>query len=555
MMPLDLAPHIVQTEDGREVGYRRFGNGPPAVLLHASPRSALAVLPLGEALSDRFTVFAFDTPGFGWSEPLRIARPDAADFGDALIAAFDALGLGQAPVYGTHTGAAIAVAAANHHPQRISALVLDGYGVFTPAEQSEYAQFYLAPIRPEWAGTHLAWLWSRVKDQFTVFPWHLMGQWARLPRALADAATMQAVVTDFLTAGDAYRSAYAAAFRIDGRSAVRTLTVPTTLMARSDDLLFSHLDLLGELPPNVKVQTLDEDRTEWTAAIIAAMQSAAASDPPLLPKPILRFRAAASAQHILRVTGGTIGISSSGRSSGPKLVLLPGIPGSARGEAHLTRSLGRDFAVFGVDPPGFGASSLPGQPDLAAIAAALLAALGELAIDDFRIAAIGESAALGCALASLAPRSRVTLLAPVPDAARLELARQISDLTPRRDGSHLLAAWHQLRDSRLWRPWYDAQPRQAVNCGTDPDVESLQTVLTDWMRGGVQGAATLTAVLAPPLTNLMTPIKGRTSLILLPEHPWSKEWSRFAGQNNFPFLYASDDPGERAQTIRKALAL
>ena len=135
-MAFDLAPRIVETLDGRrKVGYRRFGDGPPVVLLHASPRSAVAVLPLGEALAGRFTVFAFDTPGFGWSDPLRIARPDAADFGDALIAAFDALGLDRVPVYGTHTGAAIAVAAAGHHPARVSAVALDGYGMFTPAKK------------------------------------------------------------------------------------------------------------------------------------------------------------------------------------------------------------------------------------------------------------------------------------------------------------------------------------------------------------------------------------------------------------------------------------
>ena len=553
-MAFDLAPRIVETPDGRKIGYRRFGDGPPVVLLHASPRSAVAVLPLGEALAGRFTVFAFDTPGFGWSDPLRIARPDAADFGDALIAAFDALGLDRVPVYGTHTGAAIAVAAAGHHPARVSALALDGYGMFTPAEQSEYAQFYLAPIRPDWAGTHLAWLWSRVKDQFTVFPWHLLGQWARLPRALADPATMQNVVVDFLASGDAYRAAYAAAFRIDGGAAVRALTVPSVVMARSDDLLFGHLDLLGELPPAVKVRKLGEDRDEWVAAIAEALAQGAAGEPPALPPPAAKFRATAPSQEILRVAGGTIGITSSGRSGTRRIVLLPGIPGSARGEAHLIRALGRERGVLAVDPPGFGASSLSGQPDVADIAAATLAALLQLDSDDFDIAAIGESCGLGCALAALAPHARLVLLDPVPDEMRAELTRHTSDVTPRRDGSHLLAAWHQLRDRTLWRPWYDAQPEFALNCGTDPDVGTLQDQLTDWMRGGTQGAATLTAVLAPPLAKLLKAISDRTSLIVLPGHPWSAQSSKLAEANKLPLLYAGGEPAERARAICKGLA-
>ena len=283
------------------------------ILLHASPRSAAALLPLGERLADRFTIFAFDTPGFGWSEPLRIARPDAADFGDALISAFDALDLDCVPVYGSHTGAAIAVAAANHHPERIAALALDGYGMFTPAEQTQYAQFYLMPIRPDWAGTYLASLWSRVKDQFTVFPWHLMGHWARLPRALLDPAAMQNVAVDFLAAGDNYRAAYAAAFRFDGGPEIRALTVPTTVMARSDDLLFDDLDRLGELPANVTVRKLGSDHCEWASAVASALYRGYSGKVPMLPREIARFRTSGLAQSVVRAPGGAIGIASYGR--------------------------------------------------------------------------------------------------------------------------------------------------------------------------------------------------------------------------------------------------
>ncbi len=553
-MPLDLAPRIVETIDGREVGYRRFGNGPPAVLLHASPRSAASLLPLGEQLADRFTVFAFDTPGFGWSQPLRIARPDAVDFGDALIATFDALGLDRVPVYGSHTGAAIAVAAANHHPARISSLALDGYAIFTLAEQTEYAQFYLAPIVPDWAGTHLAWLWSRVKDQFTVFPWHLMGQWARLPRALPTPAAIQNVVVNFLAAGDAYRAAYAAAFRFDGRLELRALTLPTTVMARSDDLLFGHLDLLGDLPATVTVRKLSEDGAAWGDAVAEAMRHGDASEAPSLPKPAARFRSTGPAQSVLRVPGGTVGVSSAGRGDARKLVLIPGIPDSARGNAALIRALSCHFAVLAVNPPGFGASHLAGQPNTGAIAAAMLAALQELDAGDFDIVAVGESAGLGCALAALAPRARLVLLDPPPDAARGGLTQHMTDVTPRRDGSHLLAAWHQLRDARLWRPWYDGRPEQALDCGTDPDIGALQAVLTEWMRGGTEGAATLAMALASPLAKLIEPIKSRTTLITLPKHSWSKAVAEFAEENGLLLLRASDDRAERARVVRKALA-
>ena len=106
----DTAPRTILAGH-RTIGYRRFGDGPPVALLHASPRSSAALLPLGMRLADRFTVFAFDTPGFGWSDPLPIDRPDAEDYAAALIEAFDVLGLRRVPLYGSHTGASIAVAA------------------------------------------------------------------------------------------------------------------------------------------------------------------------------------------------------------------------------------------------------------------------------------------------------------------------------------------------------------------------------------------------------------------------------------------------------------
>ena len=72
----DAAPRTILA-GRRTIGYRRFGEGPPVVLLHASPRSSATLLPLGLRLAKRFTVFAFNSPGFGWSDPLPVDRPDA----------------------------------------------------------------------------------------------------------------------------------------------------------------------------------------------------------------------------------------------------------------------------------------------------------------------------------------------------------------------------------------------------------------------------------------------------------------------------------------------
>ena len=486
----DTAPRTIRATN-RVIGYRRFGTGPAVALLHASPRSSAALIPLGQRLADRFTVFAIDTPGFGWSDPLPLDRPDAEDFGDALIEAFDALGLGRVPLYGSHTGAAIAVAAAVAHPDRVASLALDGYAAFDPTVQAEFLASYLAPIVPRWDGTHLAFLWSRVKDQFTAFPWYWRAQTARLPRPLVPLGMLQAVVQDFLAAGDNYRPGYAAAFRYDHIAGLRRVAVPTVAMARSDDLLFPHLDLLTDMPSCVTVQRLEADDEAWAQAIATALAPGAGGLAPEVKPPPDGHGVMA----VHRVDGGTIGLMQTGGGSSRPIVLLPPVPGSARGQAGLARALATARPVITLDLPGFGASALSGPPDAPAIATALLAALRGAGAADFDVVSLAESASIGALLARAAG-ARFLAIDPVPDAIRAMTIAHMPDVTPRIDGAHLFAAWHHLRDATLWRPWFQRDPAHAIDAGPDPDVPALHAVMTDWMRGGTAGHQTLAAALA-----------------------------------------------------------
>ena len=543
-MTADTAPRITVAADGRAVGYRRFGEGPPVVLLHASPRSAAALLPLGLRLADRFTVFALDTPGFGWSDPLRIDRPDAHDYGDALMAAFDALGLRQAPVYGSHTGAAIAVAAALDHPARVTALALDGYAIFTSTEQSEYLATYLMPVEPAWDGAHLAWLWSRVKDQFSFFPWYLRGDVARIARPLPSLASMQGVVVDFLASGNNYRPGYASAFRFPGLDALRRLTVPTAAMARSDDLLFKDLDKLTDLPACVSVRPLPAEAAAWASAMAEALGvTATGAAPPGRP----HDRAGITEVH--RVAGGAIGSIRSG-GAGVPIVLLPPIPGSARGEADLARALARERPVIAVDLPGFGATCLDGSTDAAAIAGSIFAMLQQRGAGRFDVAACGEAGLIGAALARLGD-GRLALLDPVPDDDREAVLAHLPDVTPRGDGAHLLAAWHHLRDRSLWRPSFTTTPAHAIPCGTDPDPARLHAMLADWLRGGIAGQATLAAALAAPLGPVLAEFGNRAGMVLLPAHPWS---SRLTASLPVTAVEAGLDRHDRAAAVLRVLA-
>lgn len=110
-----------------QVHYRASGeNGPAVVLVHESPISSEEYVHALPELGRSVRAVAFDTPGYGLSDPPP-GPQEIPDYAAALLEAADALGLGDFAVVGTHTGASIAVQmAAQAPPGRVTHAVLSG---------------------------------------------------------------------------------------------------------------------------------------------------------------------------------------------------------------------------------------------------------------------------------------------------------------------------------------------------------------------------------------------------------------------------------------------
>ena len=99
----------VTSRDGTTIAFDRLGGGPPVVLVCGGSTDRMINAPLAQALASRFTVFNYDRRGRGDSGdtlPYAVER----EFED-LAAVIDAAG-GEASVYGTSSGAALAMEAA-----------------------------------------------------------------------------------------------------------------------------------------------------------------------------------------------------------------------------------------------------------------------------------------------------------------------------------------------------------------------------------------------------------------------------------------------------------
>lgn len=121
----------------REAGTR--SHRPTLVLLHQNPSSSLEYEPLISEMAHDRHVIAFDTPGYGMSDPP--PEPlDMAGYAACFAAGLSTLGHCKADpcdVYGFHTGALLAIELAIALPGTVRRVVVTGLPMRSPDERAE----------------------------------------------------------------------------------------------------------------------------------------------------------------------------------------------------------------------------------------------------------------------------------------------------------------------------------------------------------------------------------------------------------------------------------
>ncbi len=503
--------HFV-TLDGRygtrQVHYRRSGEGPVVLLLHQSPQSSREMEGLMGQWSRDFTLIAPDTPGYGQSDPLREAHPSIADLAAALGEFADALGLGRFGIYGFHTGASIGAWLAAAAPARVTAVAAHGLAQLTAAERADILAHYLPPLEPRWDGSHLAWLWSRIREQTIFFPWYRPSAATRMALDVPDAAKLQAGALELLRAGEHYATAYRAAFESQPDSILPNLRVPVLITTGGGDPLAAHLDRLRDLPDGVRAVHA-ASATDALARCHRHLREHPGESAP--PPPPTRPLVGRSWSRMLQVNGADVHVRTRDGGSGRPLVLLHG---AGRSSANLL-ALANDSPAGPVvipDLPGHGESSpLAGNPlDTAAAAIdAVLAAQGVPA--DAGLVGRGAGAAIALDLARRRSAGLVALLdVPARTAEEQQAfnATGLPDLSPQWHGGHLLAAWHMLRDARLFMPWFDR--RAAASLSGEPAVDpgSVQAELVELLKAVDNWRELERAAQAYPYAERLAAVRG-----------------------------------------------
>ena len=261
------------TREG-QIYYMEAGVGPELVLLHPSPQSSRVFWRLMPKLARRHRVIAFDTLGFGRSDPL----PEGITverLGVSVNDAMSTLGIEQAHIFGFHTGNKIAVALAAECPDRVDRLVLCGQTHSLIAEQSARIAAF-GPITDRYfeaktaqaeadgaAAAYMQWATEMFADMSRLW-WDKraiaeFGYTPELQRYLA------ARISDLLEAKPSATAIYAANFKFDFEAALRRVASPSLVVevsSRAEAYLGPQAERLAALMSDAHAHTIQEGDRE-----------------------------------------------------------------------------------------------------------------------------------------------------------------------------------------------------------------------------------------------------------------------------------------------------
>lgn len=137
------------------VHYLTAGEGPSLLLLHGLGAAANVWIPLFDAVTDHFTVYAPDRPGRGLSTPLNYRETGFREFGvEYLVSFLDSLGIEETAVMGNSLGGFQSLALSIDHPDRVTCQCLVGAPAGLSRTIPTFLRLFDLPVVGRWLFDH-----------------------------------------------------------------------------------------------------------------------------------------------------------------------------------------------------------------------------------------------------------------------------------------------------------------------------------------------------------------------------------------------------------------
>lgn len=254
----------VELPAGR-VHVRRAGmSGQPLLLFPSGGGSSETFAPVIQRLARSHQVVAMDYLGNGESDkPEREVTIERLAEDAKQLA--DVLGFDNVDLWGSHTGALIAMEFAVRHTAHVRRAVLEGPVFISAAFQADLLERYFPAMRPDPWGLHLPLFWNWRRDLFMYWPWYRVEYATARRLGIPDPADMHRFVMGLLQSGPHYSDAYRSAYIYSTSERIGLLKCPTLVCAGPNDMLVDGLPHAQRLAPN-NVSILQTPTTAWWPA-------------------------------------------------------------------------------------------------------------------------------------------------------------------------------------------------------------------------------------------------------------------------------------------------
>ena len=509
----------------RQVRYLTCGSGPLIFLLHQSPKSADEYRPLIEQWANDFTIIAPDTPGYGDSDPLNTDEVTIEKIAQATIELADALGINKFGLYGFHTGAIISIAIGYSYPNRVKAMACNGVLVLSDDELKNIRDNYLPAYHPKWDGSHLAWLWSRMREQLIFFPWHQRTEESRIQFDISSPEVLQENAVEVMRAGDAYRQAYGAAFEYRLEQFVPELTVPALITAGESDPLCKCLD---QLTPSDSVRIHPSKTHEEALEKAREILLNHPADSSFKIETDTR-EGAAFTKTIFHSMHGDIKIEKNSKTTSQPLLCIHPPGGSSKTIRFLTESIDKDIPIVSIDLPGHGESSKePIQKNpLNTHTDVISEIVQKNGLNQLTILGMQASCSSVMHTAKMITGSlnKIILIEPWILSEKqisnfIELG--LPEIKPEWSGGHLQQYWHMVRDSKLFWPWYNRSISGIIEGSPNLDEKQLDIEVTELIRSDLSWRETTSDLLQYPIRDSLSEIELPIIICGRSSHPLEK---------------------------------
>ena len=261
--------------DNKIINFYILGAGPALVMFHPSPHSAELLLPLAKELALDYTVICVDTPGYGKSDALSNKPMELGNYTAVFHTFFNKLNIELPVLYGSATGAQIAIRYALDYPKEVSHIFLDNAAHFNEDLRARILKHYFPDLTPELSGSHIRKVWEMTNKMFQYFPWCFNEEEYALNRPQLPKEVLHSIALDFLKAGKDYYLAYETAFKHEKAEYVQELKVPTTIFRWKGSIIKKYIDdlLAFEFPSCVESISIPEGHAERNIEMIKQLRS------------------------------------------------------------------------------------------------------------------------------------------------------------------------------------------------------------------------------------------------------------------------------------------